>query len=123
MANHGKRRKPYRVLWGGDEPYTTNAAEFARALASGWIVVVADRVAEIADGVRARLEDGTLKLESGTELYSIYTSWIAVERHGPHQGEYWRRAIERDHCGPRVVPYDSGLPWYERCPGPIPKAA
>lgn len=120
MANHGKRRKPYRILWGGEESYTVNAGEFARALASGWVVRVADRVAKIADGVRARLEDGALRLESGAaKLYFIYTSWIAIERHGPHRGEYYEKAIEREHCGPRVVPRDSGLPWWERCPGEL----
>ncbi|HMX27603.1 MAG TPA: hypothetical protein PLD20_34010 [Blastocatellia bacterium] len=117
---HGKRRKSYRIHWGGKQSYTVNAKEFAHALAGGWVVTVTDRIAKIADGVRARLEDGALRLERAAgECWFIYTSWIAIERQAPHRGEYWERAILEDHCGPRVVPRDSGLPWWERCPGAV----
>jgi hypothetical protein len=125
MANHGKRRKPYRVLWGGDEPYTTNATEFARALASGWIAAVTDRVAKIADGVCARLEDGVLALyEAARPNVFLMTFSMLIERKCPViKGEYYQREIQREYGGPSVKLRDSGLPWYKRCPGPIPKAA
>lgn len=118
---HGKRRTPYRIELASGATHTTNAKQYAQALASGWIVPVKDKLARIADGVRAVLVDGVLRLESAARrgYYFIRTSWAAIDRLGPIQGEYWHRAIQREHCGPRVVVVDSGLPWWERCPGPI----
>lgn len=106
-TKHGTRRRPYRVRWGkGVE--TVNAAEWNRAIADRWIVPVtlddgslSDRIARLADGVKATLCDGVLHLHDLHKKADvwIYTSWKAIDRRAPLiRGEYFVREVRRQYA-------------------------
>lgn len=107
MAKHGKRRRPYRILWAGGSQ-TVSAADWQRAIADGWTVPakrddgqISDRIARLADGVIAKLRDGVLWLRSKVHQIEtwIYTSWRAIDRTAPIiRGEFWRQEIERQYA-------------------------
>lgn len=111
------RGEHYRLRWGrGVE--TISATEWNRAVADGWIVPEAGKTAILAKGIVARLRDGVLWLRNLAAKATtwIYTSWISIERNSPViQGEYYRRQIERDHCGPRVTVREPEGTWLDRC--------
>lgn len=112
------RRVEYSIEWGADVPYGVNAATFHRAVASGWIVKAGERRGVLAHGVIARWRDGALWLLNEVKQAAvwIYTSWLAVERVSPIiEGPYFRRTLEREHCGPRIVPRRDPRPWWARC--------
>lgn len=113
----GNRGEHYRIRWGrGVE--TVPAADWNRAVADQMIVPEAGKTAVLAAGVVARLRGRVLWLHNlVTKVsYWIYTSWISVERHSPIiQGEYYRRQIEHDHCGPRVTVREPEGTWMDRC--------
>jgi hypothetical protein len=121
----GKRGAPYRIRWGLGVTSVT-AAEWQRAITDGWIVPETGKTAVLAKGIVARLRDGVLWLRNLAAKTSawIYTSWISIERSSPViQGEYYRRQIERDHCGPRVVVREPEGTWMDRCDWPRALAA
>jgi len=116
----GNRGDHYRVRWGrGVE--TISATEWKRAVSGGWIVPEAGKTAVLATGIVARLRDGVLYLRNLAAKTSvwIYTSWISIDRQSPIiQGEYYRRQVEKDHCGPRVVVREPEGTWLDRCDWP-----
>lgn len=122
------RRAPsFRVNWELGT-HTVNASQWQQAVARGWIIPIdtmdgtRPRAAGLARGVTARLREGVLHLRdslSGQSI-SIYTSWASIDRIAPPRGEFYQREIESQYGGPSYTLRDSGLPWYERCPGPLP---
>lgn len=106
-TKHGPRRRPYRILWQGGSQ-TVSAADWQRAIADGWIVPAkrddgqaSDRIAQLADGVIARLTDGVLWLRNKLRQIEtwIYTSWRAIDRSAPMvRGEFWQKEVERQYA-------------------------
>jgi len=108
--------------------HTVNASQWQRAVLCGWIVPVdpmdgtRPRIAGLARGVVARLKDGILLLHDAEvdKSVSIYTSWASIDRLAPPRGEFYQREIENQYGDRKYRAWDSGLPWYDRCPGPLP---
>lgn len=112
------RGAKYKIEWGTAEPYSVNAETFHRAIASGWLTPTGERTATLATGVIARLRDGALWLlnEIKQAAIWIYTSWLAIDRISPIiQGDYFKRTLEREHCGARIVKREPKGTWWERC--------
>lgn len=108
----------FKIEWGGAEAHSVTAKVFRRAVASGWIEPTCANRAKLAHGVIARWRDGALWLLNKAKQAAvwIYTSWLAVERVSPIiEGPYFRRTLEREHCGPRIVPRRDPRPWWARC--------
>lgn len=112
-TKHGPRRRPYRLQWDkGVE--TVNATEWKRARAAGWIVPVrlengdlSDRVAQLANGVVAKLRDGVLYLRDLHEraLGYIHTSWKAIDAKAKMiRGEHWQKEVERQYSNIQPKP-------------------
>lgn len=122
-TKRGKRGKAYRITV-NEHSHTVPASEWQYAVSHGWVVPIDGEkvhLARLADGVIARMKNGVMWLESKIKQATtwIYTSWISIERNSPViQGEYYRRQIERDHCGPRVVVREPEGTWIDRCDWP-----
>lgn len=122
------RRAPsFKVHWERGT-HTVNALQWQRAVIGGWIVPIVTtdgsrpRVADLAKGVVAQLKNGVLLLRDieTDKSISIYTSWASIDRIAPPRGEFYQREIETQYGNRKYRAWDSGLPWYERCPGPLP---